>query len=185
MRSMNSRDHTGGSPDIRVIQRVAPYLWPKGDTGARIRVVIAMIALVAAKLATVGTPILYMWAVDGLTDPAETPIWLLTPVALVIAYGVARISSIAFAQLRDAVFAKVAQRALRRLALTTFRHVHALSLRYHIARKTGGLSRIIERGVKGVEFLLRFLLFSIGPLILELIMVAAIFFFASPRAGIC
>lgn len=178
MRSMNSRDHTGGSPDIRVIQRVAPYLWPKGDTGARIRVVIAMIALVAAKLATVGTPILYMWAVDGLTDPAETPIWLLTPVALVIAYGVARISSIAFAQLRDAVFAKVAQRALRRLALTTFRHVHALSLRYHIARKTGGLSRIIERGVKGVEFLLRFLLFSIGPLILELIMVAAIFFFA-------
>ena len=178
MRSMNSRDHTGGSPDIRVIQRVAPYLWPKGDTGARIRVVIAMIALVAAKLATVGTPILYMWAVDGLTDPAETPIWLLTPVALVIAYGVARITSIAFAQLRDAVFAKVAQRALRRLALTTFRHVHALSLRYHITRKTGGLSRIIERGVKGVEFLLRFLLFSIGPLILELIMVAAIFFFA-------
>ena len=178
MRSMNSRDHTGGSPDIRVIQRVAPYLWPKGDTGARIRVVIAMIALVAAKLATVGTPILYMWAVDGLTDPAETPIWLLTPVALVIAYGVARISSIAFAQIRDAVFAKVAQRALRRLALTTFRHVHALSLRYHITRKTGGLSRIIERGVKGVEFLLRFLLFSIGPLILELIMVAAIFFFA-------
>ncbi|MDG1969744.1 MAG: ABC transporter ATP-binding protein/permease [Paracoccaceae bacterium] len=175
---MNSRDHTGGSPDIRVIQRVAPYLWPKGDTGARIRVVIAMIALVAAKLATVGTPILYMWAVDGLTDPAETPIWLLTPVALVIAYGVARITSIAFAQLRDAVFAKVAQRALRRLALTTFRHVHALSLRYHITRKTGGLSRIIERGVKGVEFLLRFLLFSIGPLILELIMVAAIFFFA-------
>ena len=178
MRSMNSRDHTGGSPDIRVIQRVAPYLWPKGDTGARIRVVIALVALVAAKLATVGTPILYMWAVDELTTPTEAPIWLLTPVALVIAYGVARISSIAFAQLRDAVFAKVAQRALRRLALTTFRHVHALSLRYHITRKTGGLSRIIERGVKGVEFLLRFLLFSIGPLILELIMVAAIFFFA-------
>lgn len=178
MRSISSRDHSGGSPDIRVIQRVAPYLWPAGDTGARIRVVIAMVALVAAKLATVGTPILYMWAVDGLTEPAETPIWLLTPVALVIAYGVARISSIAFAQLRDAVFAKVAQRALRQLALTTFRHVHALSLRYHITRKTGGLSRIVERGVKGVEFLLRFLLFSIGPLILELIMVAAIFFFA-------
>lgn len=178
MRSTNSRDHTGGSPDIRVIQRVAPYLWPKGDTGARIRVVIAIMALVVAKLATVGTPILYMWAVDGLTDPSETPIWLLTPVALVIAYGGARILSIAFAQLRDAVFAKVAQRALRSLALTTFQHVHALSLRYHITRKTGGLSRIVERGVKGVEFLLRFLLFSIGPLILELVMVGAIFFFA-------
>ena len=178
MRSMNSRDHTGGSPDIRVIQRVAPYLWPKGDTGARIRVVVAMVALVAAKLATVGTPILYMWAVDELTDPTEGAAWYMVPVLLVIAYGVARIASIGFAQLRDAVFARVAQQALRALALTTFRHVHALSLRYHITRKTGGLSRIIERGVKGVEFLLRFLLFSIGPLILELIMVAAIFFFA-------
>ena len=85
MRSMNSRDHTGGSPDIRVIQRVAPYLWPKGDTGARIRVVIAMVALVAAKLATVGTPIFYMWAVDGLTEPDDQTVWFMLPVMLVIA----------------------------------------------------------------------------------------------------
>lgn len=178
MRSFGGREHTGGSSDIRVIRRVAPYLWPKDDVAARVRVVIAMVALVAAKLATVSTPILYMWAVDELTDPTDPSIWLYTPVALVLAYGTARIASIGFAQLRDAVFARVAQRALRKLALTTFRHVHALSLRYHITRKTGGLSRIIERGVKGVEFLLRFLLFSIGPLVLELIMVAAIFFFA-------
>jgi ABC-type transport system involved in Fe-S cluster assembly fused permease/ATPase subunit len=89
-------------------------------------------------------------------------------VGITVAYGVARAASVGFNQLRDAVFARVAQRALRQLALETFQHIHALSLRYHITRKTGGLSRIIERGVKGVEFLLRFMLFSVGPLILEL-----------------
>ena len=179
MRSMTSRDHTGGKTDLRVIRRVAPYLWPKGDAGARIRVVIALGALLLAKLATVITPVFYMWAVDGLAEDAPlAEVWWLAPVFLVIAYGVARVASIGFAQLRDGVFARVAQRGLRRLALETFRHVHALSLRYHITRKTGGLSRIIERGVKGVEFLLRFMLFSIIPLILELVMVAAIFFFA-------
>ncbi|MEM7270357.1 MAG: ABC transporter ATP-binding protein/permease [Pseudomonadota bacterium] len=178
MRSFSGRDHTSGSPDIRVVRRVSPYLWPKDNPNARLRVVIAMIALLAAKLATVGTPIVYMWAVDELTNPTDPSIWLWTPVALVVVYASARIATIGFAQLRDAVFARVAQRALRQLALVTFQHVHDLSLRYHITRKTGGLSRIIERGVKGVEFLLRFMLFSIGPLILELLMVGAIFFFA-------
>ncbi|MEO0361831.1 MAG: ABC transporter transmembrane domain-containing protein, partial [Pseudomonadota bacterium] len=179
MRDMSSRDHTGGSAEWRVIRRVAPYLWPKDDRSAKIRVVLALGALVLAKVATVLTPIVYMYAVDAMTGEREfADLWIYTPVALVIAYGVARVSQIGFAQLRDGVFARVAQRGLRRLALTTFRHVHALSLRYHITRKTGGLSRIIERGVKGVEFLLRFLLFSIGPLILELIFVAGYFFFA-------
>ena len=177
MRSAQSRSHTGGSPDIRVIKRVSPYLWPKGETNAKVRVVIALAALILAKIATVLTPVVYMYAVDELTENASDA-WYMAPVALVIAYGMARVLTIAFNQLRDGVFARVAQRALRRLALTTFQHVHALSLRYHITRKTGGLSRIIERGVKGVEFLLRFLLFSIGPLVLELAMVAAIFFFA-------
>ncbi|MEL7464594.1 MAG: ABC transporter ATP-binding protein/permease [Pseudomonadota bacterium] len=179
MRSMNGRAATDGEADIRVVKRVAPYLWPKGDTGARVRVVLALASLVLAKLATVITPVFYMWAVDGLAeDAAPAEIWYVIPVMLVIAYGVARVSTIGFAQLRDGIFARVAQRGLRRLALETFRHVHALSLRYHITRKTGGLSRIIERGVKGVEFLLRFMLFSIIPLFLELAMVAAIFFFA-------
>ncbi len=99
------------------------------------------------------------------------------PVALTLFYGVMRLAGVGFAQLRDGIFARVGQRALRQLALETFRHIHALSLRYHITRKTGGLSRIIERGVKGVDFLLRFLLFSIFPLILELAMVGAILFF--------
>jgi ATP-binding cassette subfamily B protein len=98
-------------------------------------------------------------------------------VGLTVAYGVAKIMSVGFSQLRDVFFARVAQRALRKLALRTFEHIHAMSLRYHISRKTGGLSRIVERGVKGVEFLLRFMLFSVGPLILELTFVAAILFF--------
>ncbi|MFN3260172.1 MAG: ABCB family ABC transporter ATP-binding protein/permease [Pikeienuella sp.] len=179
MNDMRSRSHSGGEVDFRVIRRVAPYLWPDGEREAKIRVVGAMAALILAKIATVLTPVGFMYAVDGLAADAPAPAtWLMAPVALVLFYGFARVASIAFAQLRDGVFAKVGQRALRRLALETFRHVHALSLRYHITRKTGGLSRIIERGVKGVDFLLRFMLFSIGPLILELGMVAAIFFFA-------
>ena len=178
MRTFSSRQHTGGKPELRVVRRVAPYLWPKDNRNARIRVVVAMVSLIVAKLATVGTPFLYMWAVDALGGDLVSDAWWLAPVFLVIAYGGARIASVGFAQFRDGIFARVAQRALRQLALTTFRHVHALSLRYHITRKTGGLSRIIERGVKGVEFLLRVMLFSLGPLALELAMVAAIFFFA-------
>ena len=98
-------------------------------------------------------------------------------IGLTIAYGMARLMTNGFQQLRDVVFAKVGQGALRALALQTFEHIHRLSMRYHISRKTGGLSRIIERGVKGVDFLLRFLLFSIGPLVLELFMIAGILFF--------
>ncbi|MEO1918169.1 MAG: ABC transporter ATP-binding protein/permease, partial [Paracoccaceae bacterium] len=111
---------------------------------------------------------------DLLMDP--TVMLVTGTVGLVLAYGTFRLFSVGFNQLRDAIFSKVGQRALRALALETFQHIHALSLRYHITRKTGGLSRIIERGVKGVEFLLRFMLFSIVPLILELAMVGLIFF---------
>ena len=96
--------------------------------------------------------------------------------SLTIAYGVSRIFMNGFQQLRDILFAKVAQRALRKLALKTFRHIHALSLRYHITRQTGGLSRIVDRGIKGVEFLLRYILFSIGPLVLELSMIAILLY---------
>ncbi len=155
----------------RTIRKVAPYLWPEGQIGAKTRVVLALLMLVIAKLIAVATPFLYAAAVDALAGDAEgSAAWLLIfgAVGVTIAYGVARAANVGFQQLRDAIFAKVAQSALRQLALETFQHIHALSLRYHITRKTGGLSRIIERGVKGVEFLLRFLLFSVGPLILEL-----------------
>ena len=157
----------------RTLRRVAPYLWPEGQPGLQMRVVLSMAMLVLAKLIAVGTPILYKGAVDALADEG-VPILALGAVGLTVAYGVARLMTVGFQQLRDALFARVAQRALRKLALETFRHIHRLSMRYHITRKTGGLSRIIERGVKGVEFLLRFMLFSIGPLALELAMVAII-----------
>ncbi len=161
------------------IAKVAPYLWPQGETGLRTRVVLALIFLLAAKLVAVGTPLIYKAAVDALVPGEAGAGWMVAvgAVGLTVAYGMARLLGVVFQQLRDAVFARVAQRALRRLALQTFTHIHRLSLRFHLTRKTGGLSRIIERGVKGVEFLLRFLLFSIVPLILELLMIAAIFVF--------
>jgi ATP-binding cassette subfamily B protein len=163
----------------RTVRKVAPYLWPPDEPAVRARVVLALTALVLAKLATVATPFFFKEAVDGLApeDGAAQADYLLIagPVALTLFYGLMRLAGVGFGQLRDGVFSRVGQRALRLLALETFRHIHALSLRYHITRRTGGLSRIIERGVKGVDFLLRFLLFSILPLILELTMVGIIF----------
>ncbi|SEA74192.1 ABCB family ABC transporter ATP-binding protein/permease [Rubrimonas cliftonensis] len=165
--------------DLAIVRRVAPYLWPAGDKAARARVIAALAFLTLAKLATVLTPVAFKFAVDGLEAGAGREAALLSvPVWLVLAYGAARLLGVGFTQARDAVFARVGQRALRRLALETFGHIHALSLRYHLSRKTGGLSRVIERGVKAVDFLLRFLLFSIAPLILELGMVALIFLLA-------
>ncbi len=155
------------------IRKVAPYLWPDDEPWVKRRVVLAMFMLVLAKVIAVYTPILYKGAVDGLAGEGVPPL-ALGAIGLTVAYGVARMMTVGFQQLRDALFAPVGQRALRALALETFQHIHQLSMRYHITRRTGGLSRIIERGVKGVEFLLRFLLFSIGPLILELLLVAII-----------
>ncbi len=162
---------------LRTIRQVAPYLWPADKPWVKRRVVIALCLLVVAKLISVFTPFLYKAAVDSLAGTAHNEAWLVSlgAVALTVAYGVARLGTVAFGELRDAVFVRVGQRALRQLALETFQHIHALSLRYHITRKTGGLSRIIERGVKGVDFLLRFMLFSVGPLILELSLVAILF----------
>ncbi len=159
------------------LRRVAPYLWPEGQAWVKRRVIGAMFFLVLAKLVSVSTPYVYKLAVDSLAgEGPETGMILgLGAVGLVVAYGLSRLGAIVFGELRDAVFVRVGQRAIRRLAIETFTHIHRLSLRYHITRKTGGLSRIIERGVKGVDFLLRFMLLSIGPLILELTMVAAIF----------
>lgn len=159
----------------RIIRRVSPYLWPKGEGWIRRRVVFAVIALVLAKLVAVGTPYFYKLAVDNLTGEAEGTMRLaIGAIGLTLAYATARLMTVGFQQLRDVVFVRVAQRALRQLAIETFSHIHTMSLRYHITRKTGGLSRIIERGVKGVEFLLHFMLFAIGPLVLELLMIAVV-----------
>ena len=158
------------------IRRVIPYLWPDGQSWVKKRVVGAMFFLLLSKVVAVFAPFLYKAAVDSLAGESNSATWLLAlgAVGLTIAYGMTRALTIGFAQMRDVVFARVGQRALRMLALQTFEHIHKLSMRYHITRKTGGLSRIVERGVKGVEFLLRFLLFSVGPLVIELLFVAII-----------
>jgi ATP-binding cassette subfamily B protein len=164
---------------VPIIRRVAPYLWPDGKRDIKLSVVAALTMLVIAKIVAVATPFAYKAAVDGLSPGTPLPAWTLGAgaVGLTVAYGLARAMNVGFQQLRDVLFAPVGQRALRKLAAETFTHMHQLSMRYHITRKTGGLSRIIERGVKGVEFLLRFLLFSIGPLALELVMICAVLFF--------
>ncbi len=166
-------DQNERASSLRTIRKVAPYLWPEDMPWVKKRVVLAMLALVLSKLVSVYTPIIYRDAVDALAGEGA-PMLALGAVGLTVAYGMARLMNVGFQQLRDAIFARVAQRALRMLALETFEHIHRLSMRYHITRKTGGLSRIIERGVKGVEFLLRFLLFSIGPLVLELVLIGIV-----------
>ena len=161
------------------IKKVAPYLWPDQQSWVKRRVILALMFLMLAKIVAVSTPFLFKAVVDGLASNGKSTdalMLLLGASGIVFAYGFFRLASVGFGELRDVIFAKVAQRALRSLALETFEHIHALSLRYHISRKTGGLSRVIERGVKGVDFLLRFMLFSIIPLSIELTLVAIILF---------
>ncbi|MBT5373862.1 MAG: ABC transporter ATP-binding protein/permease [Rhodospirillaceae bacterium] len=163
---------TGPRNDLRTLRSLLPYLWPKDSLNFRIRVMVALGLLVAAKIINVYVPILYKQAVDILS--AEGAAVLVLPLGLLVAYGLVRIMVVAFGELRDAVFAKVSQRAIRKVALETFRHLHRLSLRFHLDRQTGGLSRIIERGTKGIEFLLTFMLFNILPTLLEIVLVCGI-----------
>jgi len=163
-----------GQPDRTGFQTVAsllPYLWPKGEPGARIRVVLATIMLVLAKVATVYIPIVYAQAVDALA-PRDHPLTI--PLGLILAYALLRVASAGFAELRDAVFAAVQQRTVRKVALQTFQHLHRLSLRFHLDRQTGGLSRSIERGTAGVEAVLRLAVFNILPTLLEVLLVTAV-----------
>jgi len=147
-------------------------LWPKGEWGLRTRVAVALTLLVLAKVANVYVPILYKHVIDAFgTHEVQA---MAVPVALILAYGLARVLAQAFGEVRDAVFAPVGQRAIRNLALQVFGHLHGLSLRYHLERQTGGLSRVIERGTQGMEFLIRFTTFNILPTLLEILMVGAI-----------
>ena len=156
----------------RALRALAPYLWPAGRPGIKRRVVLALALLTAAKVANVYVPILYKEAVDVLNGDAGIAMAL--PVGLILAYGILRVLTIAFAELRDAVFAKVGQHAIRDAALRTFRHLHGLALRFHLERQTGGLSRAIDRGTKAIDFLLTFMLFNILPTLLEIAMVCGV-----------
>ncbi len=149
--------------DLGVVRRLLPYLWE-----FRGRVVLALAFLVAAKLANITVPIVMKRIVDGLTGPAAI---VAVPVALLLTYGLLRLSSTIFNELRDVVFVKVAQRAMRRIALEVFHHLHALSLRFHLERQTGGLTRDIERGTRGISTLLSYTVFSVLPTLLEITLV--------------
>ena len=141
------------------LKDLLPYLWPAGEPELRLRVVLAMICLVAAKGFVVVIPLLYKEAVDALSASDNGTVALVAvPATIIIAYGVARVLSLSFQELRDAIFAKVGQRAIRRVALRTFQHLHGLSLRFHLERQTGGLSRVIERGTKAIDTLLSYTL---------------------------
>ena len=179
--SIKDQNQKNTSSNWRTVRRVSPYLWPKNPDQAWVkrRVLLALFALALSKVIAVATPFLFKAAVDvlaGENEATDALMLILGAGGLMFAYGFFRLASVGFGELRDAIFARVGQRALRSLALETFEHIHALSLRYHITRKTGGLSRIIERGVKGIDFLLRFMLFSIIPLLIELTLVATILF---------
>ncbi len=175
------REQTGLKHEARVIRTLLPYLWPAGQPEMKARVVIAIAFLVVAKVATVFVPYVYKLAVDALTGEGgdalalgTTAVLIAVPVAIIIGYGTLRVLQQAFAELRDYVFAKVAQRTMRTVALKTFRHMHTLALRFHLDRQTGGLSRAIERGINAIDFLLRFTLFNILPTLIEITLVAGI-----------
>ncbi len=153
---------------------IMPYLWPRGETEIKVRVVVAVVCLVLAKAAGVVVPIAYARAVDALAPREGVGALLAIPIALILAYGLLRVMSAALAELRNAVFAKVQARAARWVALRVFRHMHALSMRFHMDRATGGLSRVIERGTRGIAIVLNFLLFNILPTIVEIFLVAGI-----------
>ncbi len=157
--------------ELRALRSLAPYLWPRNSFELRARVVAAVVFLVAGRLLNISVPFLYKHAVDAL---APSRAIVAVPVALIVAYGLARVMAQGFNELRNAAFAKVTQRAVRQLALSAFRHVHRLALRFHLERRTGGLSRAIERGTAGIEFLLTFLLFNIVPTLFEILIACGI-----------
>jgi ATP-binding cassette subfamily B protein len=154
--------------------RIAPHLWPVGEPMLRLRVVAALLLLAAAKAANVLVPIAYARAVDALAPQSGAGAVIAVPIALLVGYGLLRVMSSALGELRNAVFSKVQARAGRRVALDVFRHLHALSMRFHMDRATGGLSRVIERGVRGIATSLNFLLFNIIPTIVEILFVSVI-----------
>ena len=147
-----------GRTHLDTIRSLLPFLWPRGYWNLKARVALAVLFLVAAKATNVYVPFLYKGAVDTLDAEAAL---IAVPVAFIVAYGVARLFAQAFGELRDAAFARVGQHAIRTVALATFNHLHELSLRFHLDRQTGGLSRVIERGTKAIEFILNFTLFNI------------------------
>ena len=167
---------------LRTIVHLWPYIWPADRPDLKSRVVLATMLLFAAKLATVAVPFTFKWATDALAGHGTAPLgpdniiaWALaTPVMMTLAYGGMRILMAALTQVRDGIFAKVAMNAVRRLAMLTFDHMHLLSLRFHLERKTGGLTRVLERGRNAIETIVRMVLLQLAPTIVELALIVAV-----------
>ncbi len=165
----------GDAGQWETFKGLIPYLWPVGRTDLKVRVVIALALLVVSKVITVLTPYAFKYATDVLAAKGDVATTVLaSALFMVVAYGFGRIMMVVFGQMRDAVFAKVGQRAVRQLSTETFQHLHRLSLKFHLERRTGGLSRIISRGINGVDSVLRFSLFNTFPTALEITMVAGV-----------
>ncbi|MGZ8402986.1 MAG: ABCB family ABC transporter ATP-binding protein/permease [Rhodoplanes sp.] len=168
---------------VRTIVDLWPYIWPSDRRDLKGRVVIALVLLVLAKLATITVPFTFKWATDALAGVGGAPapdqsawiVWVLVaPLALTVTYGGARILMALLTQARDGVFAKVAMHAVRRLAMLTFEHMHLLSLRFHLERKTGGLTRVLERGRNGIETIVRMVLLQLAPTVVEVALIAGV-----------
>jgi ATP-binding cassette subfamily B protein len=175
-------DHPHNQPVTwRVLFKLLPYL---GEF--KQRVAVALLCLVAAKLASVALPFVLKYSVDSLNDDSTITPLLLGPIALVIAYGGFRFLNVILGEVRDTLFGRVTERAMRRLGLEVFKHLHALDLAFHLNRQTGGLSRDIDRGTNGISFLMRFMVFNIGPTLLEIGFVIVILFtqYGATFAGI-
>lgn len=164
------------NPEKPINWQIFKKLWPY-LTEFKQRVVLAILCLVAAKLASVGLPFVLKYTVDGLNLQTDAEQLLVAPIALIIAYGLLRLANVLFGEIRDTLFGRVTERAMRRLGLTVFNHLHRLDLDFHLNRQTGGLSRDIERGTSGISFLMRFMIFNIGPTLLEILMVVGILFY--------
>jgi len=163
---------------IKTFKLLLPYLWPNKRNDLRARVSFAVVALVLAKIASVSTPLVLGGAVNSLTKlSAGMNLFMLVPVALIVGYGVARIISFTFVAIRDALFSKVSQHSIRQISLNMFKHLHNLSLQFHLNRQTGALAKYIDRGTKGIDFLLRYVLFNVVPTFFEIFLVSGILFY--------
>ena len=162
----------GWREQMRVLSRVLPLLWPQGETGLKIRVVSSVSLILVGKVINVVLPIVYKWVVDALSAGPRAAV--VVPVVLIMAYGLVRIASAATTEIRDLIFANVQERALRLVSVGVLKHLLDMSLRFHLDRQTGGLSRAIERGTEAIESLLTYLLFNIAPIFLELVLVTGV-----------
>ncbi len=168
-------NQAGRSHSLRTFFTLLPYLWPSRRHDLQARVIVALLSLVLAKAANVYVPLVLGDAVDQLGNlDQQQGLWLGIPLAVILAYGAFKLSSLVLNQLRDALFARVAQNAVRTLALRVFRHLHALSVRFHLSRKTGALNRFIDRGTNSIQFLLSFVAFNIAPTLIEVLLVGGI-----------